>query len=87
MRVLFYGSTLCPDCQNALALFAKNNVKADFRSITEDLGNLKAFLQIRDTAPAFEEVKKNGGLGIPLFVFEDGAIGFDENEALAQLQK
>lgn len=87
MRVLFYGSTLCSDCQNALALFEKNNVKADFRSITEDLGNLKEFLQIRDNNAAYTEVKKNGGIGIPLFVFEDGAISFDEQEALAQLKK
>ena len=34
----------------------------------------------RDTHPAFDAVKKHGGIGIPCFVKEDGSITFDPQE-------
>jgi len=87
MNVIFYGTTLCPDCRAAIELFEKNNVKPDFRSFTEDLGVLKEFLKIRDTNEKYVAVKANGGIGIPVFVFEDGTVTLDENEALAELKR
>lgn len=68
-----YGSHLCEDTQKAL----KEVKDAEFRNISEDLSALKEFLEIRDTNPIYDEVKKNGGIGIPVFVLDDGTVTFD----------
>jgi glutaredoxin-related protein len=41
------------------------------------MANLKAFLRLRDTNPAFDEIKRNGFVGIPAIVMEDGEIELD----------
>jgi glutaredoxin-related protein len=38
---------------------------------------------MRDNDPIFEKVRECGGIGIPLFVREDGAKTFDIDEAFA----
>lgn len=68
-----YGSHLCEDTQKVL----KEVKDAEFRNISEDLSALKEFLEIRDTNPIYDEVKKNGGIGIPVFVLDDGTVTFD----------
>lgn len=68
-----YGSHLCEDTQKAL----KELKDVDFRNISEDLSALKEFLAIRDNNPLYDEVKKNGGIGIPVFVLDDGTVTFD----------
>lgn len=68
-----YGSHLCEDTQKAL----KELNDVDFRDISSDLDALKEFLKIRDTNPIYDEVKKNGGIGIPVFVLDDGTVTFD----------
>ena len=35
---------------------------------------------VRDTHPAFDAVKKHGGIGIPCFVKEDGTVTLDPRE-------
>ena len=62
-------------------------MKPDFRSFTDDLKVMKEFLALRDTSEKFVQVKANGGIGIPAFVFEDGTVTLDENEALAELKR
>lgn len=68
-----YGSHLCEDTQKAL----KELKDVEFRNISEDLSALKEFLAIRDNSPLYDEVKKNGGIGIPVFVLDDGTVTFD----------
>lgn len=68
-----YGSHLCEDTQKAL----KELKDVEFRNISEDLSALKEFLVIRDNSPLYDEVKKNGGIGIPVFVLDDGTVTFD----------
>ena len=41
---------------------------------------LKEFLQLRERSPLFEEVRKNGWIGIPYFELEDGTKTFDVKE-------
>ena len=67
-----YGADICIDCRNFKAIMAKRGFSAEYVDIIENTGNLKEFLNIRDTDPVFEEVRKRGGIGIPLFVNEDG---------------
>ena len=45
--------------------------------------NLREFLEIRDKETIFEQVKEHHGIGIPLFVREDGAKTFDMDEAFS----
>ena len=68
-----YGSHLCEDTQKAL----KELKGVEFRNISEDLSALKEFLAIRDNNPLYDDVKKNGGIGIPVFVLDDGTVTFD----------
>lgn len=82
-----YGSDICIDCRNYKALQAIRGFEAEYIDITENTGNLREFLQIRDTQPIFDEVRSRGGIGIPLFVREDGAMTLKLDEALAWLDQ
>lgn len=77
-----YGSDICIDCRNYKEIRKKRGFSDEYVDITENTTNLKEFLEIRDKDPVFEAVKEMGGIGIPLFVREDGEKTFDLNEAL-----
>ena len=47
------------------------------------LWTLDEFLALRDHDPVFAPVREHGGIGIPLFVREDGRKTFDIDEALS----
>ncbi len=78
-----YGTELCIDCRNYLAIQKMRGFEAEYIDIVESTSNLKAFLEIRDCDPLFEKVRENHGIGIPLFVREDGEKTLDINEAFA----
>ena len=63
-----YGTDLCIDCRNCKAIQKSRGFEAEFISITSDTRNLKEFLVMRDREPAFDAIKANGGIGIPLFI-------------------
>ena len=44
---------------------------------------MKEFLKIRDLDPVFDSVKENHGIGVPLFVREDGEKTFDIDIAMS----
>lgn len=70
----FYGTHLCPDCEEAQALLDGKHVPYEYIDITGNTANLKEFLKLRDNNALFQEVKENGCIGIPCFVKEDGTI-------------
>lgn len=78
-----YGTHICIDCRNFLRVQKHRSLAVDFIEITQDTGKLKEFLALRDTDPIFAPVRARGGIGVPLFVHEDGRKTFDLNEALA----
>jgi glutaredoxin-related protein len=78
-----YGTDICIDCRNYKAIQAKRGFEAEYINITENTANLREFLSIRDQDPIFDTVKENGGIGIPLFVREDGTKTFDIDEAFS----
>lgn len=79
MTVKMFGTKNCPDCTAALETIAEKELSVDFINIDESTANLKLFLRLRDNAPEFDEIKKNGSIGVPCFV--DGKrIFFDINE-------
>lgn len=78
-----YGTIICVDCRNYRAIQEKRGFAAEFVEITENTANLKEFLTIRDNDPFYEKVRANNGIGIPLFVNDDGRKTLDINEAFA----
>lgn len=69
-----YGTDLCPDCVEAKRKLDEKNIPYDYVDITASIGNLKAFMKMRDEEPAFDEAKKAGAVGVPAFVLGDGDI-------------
>ena len=80
-----YGSDICIDCRNYKAIQKNRGFAAEYIDITENTQNLREFLHFRDNEPIFEQVRYCGGIGIPLFVREDGLKTFDINEAFSWL--
>ncbi|HIZ26811.1 MAG TPA: glutaredoxin-related protein [Candidatus Barnesiella merdipullorum] len=78
--IKIYGMSTCPDCT-----FVEAQVKGDSRYEIIDIGqhvkNLKAFLRLRDTHPAFDGAKRVGAVGIPCFVLDDGTVTLIAEEA------
>lgn len=79
MRV--YGADICIHCRNYKAIQKSRGFEAEFFDITASTDNLRAFLKIRDTADIYAPTRERNGIGIPLFVNDDGAMTFDINEA------
>lgn len=63
----------CPDCD-----YVKKQVEGNPAFEIIDIGakvrNLKEFLKLRDTNPAFDEAKEIDDIGIPCYVLEDGSV-------------
>ena len=78
-----YGSNICIDCRNYKAIQKSRGFEAEYLEITENTTLLKEFLEIRDTDPIFDPVREHHGIGIPLFVREDGTKTFDIDEAFS----
>lgn len=78
-----YGSEICIECRNFKAIEKSRGFDVEFIDITENTDNLKAFLKLRDTEKVFEPIKQISGIGIPLFVNENGKMTLDLNEALS----
>ena len=77
-----YGTVLCGDCRDCKNDLDEAGIDYNFLDITQELQNLKEFLKIRDTNPLFQEVKENGGIGIPCIIKDDGEVTLDWKELL-----
>lgn len=78
-----YGAEICIDCRNYKAIQKARGFEAEYIDITANTANLREFLKIRDNDPVFATVRENSGIGIPLFVREDGTKTFDFDEAFS----
>lgn len=75
-----YGSMLCPDCIECREDLDKAGVKYEFLDFAESLKNLKEFLSLRDGSQLFDDIRKEGRIGIPCIQKEDGSITLDWEE-------
>lgn len=82
--MIVYGIESCGDCRSCKAAFDQAGVMYEYRSFSKDVRYLKEFLKIRDTNPLFDEVKKNGGVGIPCIVTDDGTVTLDWEQFLPE---
>lgn len=71
-----YGSMLCPDCVQCRADLDQAGVEYEYLDFSENLKNLKEFLQLRE-APLFDEIRKEGKIGIPCIQKENGDLTLD----------
>ena len=63
----------CPDCEY-VEKQVEGNPNFEVIDIGKHVRNLKQFLDLRDSNPAFDEAKKTGDVGIPCYVREDGSV-------------
>ena len=63
----------CPDCEY-VEKQVEGNPDFEVIDIGKHVRNLKQFLDLRDSHPAFDEAKKIGDVGIPCYVREDGSV-------------
>ncbi len=70
----------CPDC-TAVKAQAQGDARFQVIDIGQHVRNLKQFLAIRDTHPAFAAIRGKGSVGIPCFQMEDGSVYFSAEEA------
>ena len=69
-----YGSMMCPDCVKCKEDFDRAGVAYEYLDFGEQLKNLKAFLALRDRSPLFDDIRREGKIGIPCIQREDGSI-------------
>ncbi len=79
-----YGSMQCPDCVQCRQDLDDAGVAYEYLDFSDSLLNLKEFLGIRDNDPAFEAVKREGKIGIPCVVDDNGCISLDWSYYVSQ---
>ena len=80
-KVIMYGAPICPDCVDAMEqLSQRDDIQVEYRNIVESTTILKEFLRYRDQDVVFDEIKKQGYIGIPFFIREDGTKTFSVEE-------
>ena len=79
-----YGSMLCPDCVACCKDLGNAGVAYEFLDFADNLKNLKEFLSIREREEVFREIRKNGSIGIPCIVEQNGRISLNWNDYVTQ---
>ena len=77
-----YGSEQCPDCVVCKKELEEAGVPFLYMNISENLLFLKKFLKLRDENELFEPIRKNGKIGIPCILRENGTVTFEWKEFL-----
>lgn len=80
-----YGSMLCPDCVECRADLDRAGVAYEYLDFSESLLHLKEFLKLREL-PLFDEIKQNGGIGIPCIVDENGKVSLSWDSYVSQAE-
>ena len=69
-----YGMRICPDTVECCEALTRAGVEYEYLDFADALGNLKEFLKLRDSHPAFAEARQEGYIGIPCLVGDSGEI-------------
>ncbi len=81
MTIRIFGHPRCPDCASLRASIMANEGRVPFEGHDiSQLQDLHEFMAIRDASPAFDAARKNGEIGIPCIVTEDGTPRLDWRE-------
>ncbi len=85
MKIIMFGTNACPDCVEAVKVLDEKNADYMYLEFSESTANLKRFLKLRDTESIFDEVKANGGIGVPCFKLSDGTLTLSLEDVLEKL--
>ena len=66
-------------------VLSQNNVRFVYIDIASSIGYLRQFLKVRDTYPAFEEIRKESRVGLPTLFVDDTPYLVDGPEHALQL--
>ena len=69
-----YGSLLCPDCVRCKEELTAAGVEFEYLDFADSILHLKDFLKIRDSNAVFDDVRRDGSIGIPCILREDGTV-------------
>lgn len=85
MKLIVYGTDLCPDCLRTHDVLREAGIEYEYRDFSAGMAPLMEFLVIRDD-PAhnalFDPVRERGGVGIPCFLIPDVEVTLDINRVL-----
>ena len=87
MKIRLLGSHLCQDTLYALMKLKDKNVTVEFGNISTNFPVLKEFMNMREQDPVFCRIKEQGGLGMPLFILEDGTKSLSLSDVLARAEE
>ena len=76
-----YGSMLCPDCVKCREALDRAGIEYEYLDFADDLKNLKEFLALREGA-LFSDIRREGKIGIPCIVKENGQVTLDWSECM-----
>lgn len=85
MKPIVYFASWCPDTAPFFAEVERLNIDVEKVDMVGNATGLKAFLKLRDSHPAFDDVKKNGYIGIPALVLENGDVVLDKDQLVSIL--
>lgn len=86
MNLTIFGTNACKDCLAAIEELNACGADYTYLEFSRDIANLKEFLKLRDTEALFDEVKKEGRVGVPCFQLSDGTLTLSLDEALEKLR-
>lgn len=80
------GSHLCPNTLYAITKLKEAGLAFSFVDISGSLADMRTLLKLRDARPEFKKFRDEGEgrMGIPCFLFEDGALTHDLQEVLKE---
>lgn len=85
MNLTIFGTNACKDCLAAIEELNARNIDYTYLEFSEDINNLKEFLKLRDTEALFDEVKKEGKVGVPCFQLPDGTLTLSLEEEIGSV--
>lgn len=71
MSTILYYSDKCPNTSDFVAKLKDKGIDYQEVNITDSMKGLKEFLKWRDARPEFEDVKKQGLVGVPVLYQND----------------
>lgn len=85
MKIVMFGTNACKDCVEAIKKLNECGADYMYLEFSENIANLKKFLKLRDTEVLFDEIKKEGRVGVPCFKLSDGTLTLSLEEVLQKL--
>ena len=72
------GNHICKDCVSAMEVIQRERLPIEFHDMEKALDYVKEFLEIREGNPElYDEIRKEGRVGIPVFILPDGTVTND----------